>query len=78
MRISKAIERLEALKEKHGDLRMGNCGYYGEFYELDNDEFAFCHEEIDFEGVSNKHINKHIPTESIVEINVTDIGPEPD
>lgn len=73
MRLSEAIKRLEQLKKLSGNLRMGNCGYYGEFYEMDGD-FAFSRREVDHEGASDKQI----PKEIVVHVCVEDVGPEPD
>lgn len=73
MRISGAIEQLKALKEKHGDLRMGNCGHFGEFYEMDGKFALYCH-DINTEGTSLKRI----PKENIIEVATENIGPDPD
>lgn len=73
MKISEAIKHLEELKEKHGDLRVGNCGHYGEFYPLD-DDFAFGHREVDCENSPWTRI----PKECVIHIATEDIGQEPD
>lgn len=71
MRINRLMQILEELKNKHGNLRVGFTGHYGEFYELE--EVDVWQSEVEMEELFTR-INK----EKVVELSVPYIGQEPD
>lgn len=71
MRIDDLISKLSEMRQKHGNLRVGHVGHYGELYELD--EYG-----IDCAKVDMEHPFTHIKREMVVELHVPNIGEEPD